>query len=162
MSDFEIDGKQYRTTRKLDVFDQLDVARKLAPLLLSLTPTPEMRQRLQAEALARTNGGNGPVVDVAEMMVPTIRGLAEMASEDVRFVTSTCASVVSRNQGAGWMPIWNAAGKRMMFEDIDAMALLQISWQVIQENLSNFIRAPLSASLQPSQTTGESLASMSS
>lgn len=162
MTEFEVDGKQYRLVRKLDAFSQLHVARKLAPLLVSLTPTPEMRQRLQAEAQARANGDDRPMVDMAEMMLPVIEGLAEMKSEDVDFISSTCLSVVSRNQGTGWTPVWNAAAKRMQFEDIDGMALLQITFQVIQENLSNFMRAPLSATLQPSPTTGASQGNMSS
>lgn len=162
MTEFEVDGKQYRLVRKLDAFSQLHVARKLAPLLVSLTPTPEMRQRLQAEAQARANGDDRPMVDMAEMMLPVIEGLAEMKSEDVDFISSTCLSVVSRNQGTGWTPVWNGAAKRMQFEDIDGMALLQITFQVIQENLSNFMRAPLSATLQPSPTTGASQGNMSS
>jgi len=162
VSEFEVDNKQYRTVRRLDAFSQLHVARKLAPLLVSLTPTPEMRARLQAEAQAKASGDERPMVDMAEMMLPVIEGLASMKSEDVDFISSTCLSVVSRNQGTGWVPIWNSTAKRMMFEDIDGMALLQITFQVIQENLSNFMRAPLSASLQPSPTTGESLGNTSS
>lgn len=154
MSDFEIDGKQYRTVRRLDAKAQLHLVRKLAPLMLALTPTPELRQKLAADAQA--GGEERSLVDMAELMMPVIEGLAGMKAEDVDFITETCASVVSRNQGAGWAPIWNGAAKRMQFEDIDGMGLLQITFNVLQENLSNFMNAPLSALRQPSPTIGES------
>jgi hypothetical protein len=146
VTEFEIDGKQYRTLKKLDAFVQLHVARKLAPLIVSLTPSPEMRQRLAAESQ----------VDMTELMLPVIEGLSEMKTEDVDYVTSKCLSVVQRNQGAVWANVWNEPAKRMAFEDIDGMALFQITFQVLQENLANFMRAPLSASPQPSPTTGVS------
>jgi hypothetical protein len=157
MSDFEVDGKRYRTNKRLDAFSQLHLARKLAPLIVSLTPSQEMRQKLQADA----NGDGRPLVDIAELAMPVIEGLAEMKTEDVDFISSTCLGVVQRYQGAAWADIWNGPAKRMMFDDIDGMALLQITFNVLQENLANFMRAPLSALSQPSQTTGESQESMS-
>jgi hypothetical protein len=79
MSDFEVDGKRYRTNKRLDAFSQLHLARKLAPLIVSLTPSQEMRQKLQADA----NGDGRPLVDIAELAMPVIEGLAEMKTEDV-------------------------------------------------------------------------------
>lgn len=159
MSDFEVDSKRYRTNKRLDAMSQLHLARKLAPLIVSLTPSQEMRQKLAADA--QRNGEDRPIVDIAELAMPVIEGLADMKTEDVEFISTTCLGVVQRHQGAAWADIWNAPAKRMMFDDIDGMALLQITFNVLQENLANFMRAPLSALSQPSQTTGESHESMS-
>ena len=146
MIEFTIGEHNYRTNRKLDPFEQLDVARKLAPLIAKLA------SRLAFRAASTQEGDDA--TGFFSLMEPVIQGLAEMQTVDVNHVTQLCVSVVQRQQGQQWAPIWNSAAKRLMFNDdsIDAMALLQISWQVIQENLGNFMRAPSSVSPSPTQT----------
>lgn len=141
MADFEIDGHQYRTTKRLSAFDQLHVARKVAPLMAKLAPT--------AQKAAENVDSN---LGFFSLMEPVIEGLAAMPEDDVNFVAQKCCTVVQRQQGQQWAALAVDNGKRLMFEDIDAMALLQIAFNVIQENLGNFMRAPASTSQSPSPT----------
>ena len=145
MAEFEIDGNQYRTTRRLSAFDQLHVARKLAPLMAKLAPTAQKAAEQPESELG-----------FFSLMEPVIDGLASMSEEDVNFVTQKCLSVTQRQQGQQWAQVSVDQGRRLMFEDIDAMGLLQIAFNVIQENLGNFMRAPSSTSQSPSQTASAS------
>ena len=143
MIEFTIGEHNFRTNRQLNAFEQLHVARKLAPLIAKLAPNT-------ARAAFRPDGDDA--AGFFSLMEPVIQGLAEMDEKDVDYVTQHCVAVVQMQQGQQWAAIWHDGAKRLMFDDIDAMALLQISWQVIQENLGNFMRAPSSASPLPTQT----------
>jgi len=143
MSEFDIDGTTYRTNRKLSAFEQLHVARRVAPLITRLVPS------------AQSSGDTGPTF--LSMMGPIIDGLSQMPDEDVNYIINHCASVVQRAQGGGiWAPIWNVPAGRLMFEDLDGMQLLRIAIIVMQENLANFMTAPASLFQSPTQTTSVS------
>lgn len=145
MLEFEIDGKQYRATRNLSAFEQLHIARKLAPLIAKLSPQES----------------NPAANDFFSLMAPVINGLSEMPSDDVDFITQKCVSVVQRMSGQQWAAIWNDRAKSMMFDDIDAMQLLQISFQVISDQLGSFMRAPLSSLASQSPLSSEAPGNLS-
>ena len=138
MLEFDVADQHYRSGR-LDAFRQLHIARKLAPLIAKLSP----------------QAANPDANDFFSLMAPVIDGLAEMPEDDVNYITQRCLSVVQRQQGQQWAPVWNDTAKRLMFDDIDAMQLLQISFQVISDQLGSFMRAPLSSLASPSPQSSE-------
>ena len=139
--EFKVGERTYRSG-KLDAFGQLHVARKLAPLLTKVAPS------------APTNDADATMM---QLLAPISEALAAMSEEDVNYVLHRCLSVVSRLQGQDvWAPVWNDRGKKLMFDDIDLAEMLNISMQVLGDNLGNFMRggALSSSQLSPQGTDG--------
>ncbi len=138
MSEFEVGGIKYRSS-KLNAFDQLHVFRKLAPIIGAAGSL--------VEALRPREGAG--LLDVRiDALMPLITAVAEMPEDDLNYVLKKCLSVVSRSQstvaGEAWANVWSAGADRPMFDDIDAMQMIQVALAVIQDNLANFSFAPLS------------------
>jgi hypothetical protein len=129
MAEFTIGDKQYRSS-KMNAFDQFHVARKVAPLITKMGE----RQGLVADS------------GLPEMLAPLVDALAAMPEEDCNYVLYHCLAVVQRYQGGTlWAPVWSVSAKRLMFEDIDLGAMIQITIQVLSDNLGNFLNTPGSA-----------------
>lgn len=130
--DFEIDGIKYRTG-KMDAFDQFHVARKLAPVIGSIG---------NISALASGD---------ASAIIPLTGAISSLPEEDCNIILQKCLSVVSRGTespaGTSWAPVWSTSAKRLMFDDIDMIAMVQIAGRVIQDALGNFTRALPSGSI---------------
>ncbi|MBB3808752.1 phage tail assembly chaperone [Pseudochelatococcus contaminans] len=124
-SQFEASGHTYRYGR-IDARRQAHIVRRLAPMMVSVTSASEA----------------GSLSDLASIE-PLTKAVAAMTDEDFDYVVDICLSVTSRQQdgGLGWAPVWSANARRMMFDDIDLLALLGIVSQVIQGNLGGFFRA---------------------
>lgn len=84
-----------------------------------------------------------------DLLAPMLEALAEMPEADCNYILSKCLSVVQRAVGGGrWSAVWNENANRMMFEDLDLALLIQLTLEVLQENLGNFLSAPASTSSQ--------------
>ncbi len=128
--DFEINGVSYRSDR-MDAFRQFHVARKLAPVVSEVVPF-----------LARGVSLDSGLSDLE----PVMKAIAAMPEDDCNYVLQSCLSVVRRQQGQGYAPVWNDGAQRMMFADVDLPVMLQIAARVLQDNLSSFTGALPSAS----------------
>ncbi|MDD2775510.1 MAG: hypothetical protein PHU06_06115 [Gallionella sp.] len=158
MAEFEINGRTFRST-KMNVFEQLHVARKLLPLLGTL-----MDQFNEADFKSAELDAPEPVdeVDVAapspasrKTMAKVITAigtaLSNLSQEDTESVLGSCLSVVTIRQAKdSWVKIWNKEAKRLQFEDLTLIDLLLISQKVIEENVGNFFpgAAPSTAKLR--------------
>ncbi len=129
--DFKVGEYNYRSGR-LTAFQQFHVARKLGPILAKLGPS---------------SGREG--LSMIDLLEPAVDALAEMPEADCDYVLRRCLSVVQRQVGTAWQSVWNDSAKRLMFEDIDLAAMIQISMQVLGDNLGNFISAPASNTTLP-------------
>ena len=119
-----LDGIVYATSRKLDVFTQLHVARKLGssiPVLEDLFTKAE-----------------------AEKTIFSILMFSKMEDAETEYVMKKCLAVVSRQQPTGFVPVQNQQGG-LMFDDIGLDALLRLTLMVIEENLGTFFTTALSA-----------------
>lgn len=107
---------------KLDPKRQFHVVRRIAPLMV------------QASA------GDMPAV---------LQALAAMSDVDVDYVLDTCLAVVARKQetagGVVYAPVQPRPGQ-IMFSDLQASDLLEISMAVIQDSLGNFFTIAQSVS----------------
>lgn len=115
--EFEVNGQTYRAER-LDAKKQFHVARRLTPVLSSLTGASD-----------------------TEIFASIAEALAGMSDEQCDYIIDTCLGVCLRQQGDKWVRVYNERAKALQFDDIDLTAMLQIAQSVIQENLSGFFGA---------------------
>ena len=104
-------GEYYYRFNKMPAMAQLHVARRLAPLY------------------SAQGQGEDAFVKV----------MSSMLDEDVEYIINSCLAVIKRKQGEAWTPLLSSAG--MMFEDITLPQMLELSYAVIQENLTGFFTA---------------------
>lgn len=142
-----LNGVRYSSVR-LDAFKQFHIARRLAPVVLSLgmgaalmmkfkeanaSATPKSKEAEAQDDLAALAMAGKPIADV----------LAAMSDTDSECVLKLCLGVVSREQsgGAGWAPLMNSAGT-LQFNDLGLIQMVQLAHAVVLENLGNFMPAP--------------------
>lgn len=131
-------GDNIYAVGKLDPIRQFHVARRLAPALIALGAA-------SVDVLKR--GGNLSDAAAVAAIGPLVEVVAQMSDADSEYVLKSCLSVVSRRSGDGWAPAQNAQGG-LMFQDIDITVMLRLAFEVVRDNLGNFIPA-LQDSAQP-------------
>lgn len=135
--EFELNGVQYRAS-KLDTFKQFHLSRKIAPVIPTLIPV--------FMEISRENGDLAKNIDkLAVLLQPFADGLAALSDENSEYMMATCLSVVKRNAGDKWMPIWSQGQKVCLFDDIDLGGMIQICITVIQDSLGSFIQGLLTS-----------------
>jgi hypothetical protein len=147
MLDFQVGDFTYRA-RKLDTFKQMHVLKRIGPPLLKL-----MREEMQG-----TKPEDAGIDPNLVGMEKFLAALHDIADEDLDFVIMTCAAVVQRqispNGGAPvWGPIFEPRSKTFMFEDLANLGdIMQITSNVVRDNLSGFLSIRPSESGQASPT----------
>jgi hypothetical protein len=131
MKTVEIGGNEY-SIAKLNAFQQLHLARKLAPLLTTFGVALEKR-KMSGDETAFLEMISGNFADA----------LATMREEDVDFIIHTSLSVCARKQVVGvaapvFSPVVIKGSKELMFQDMDLAVLVQLTLEVIEENLGSF------------------------
>jgi len=139
--EFAIDGVTYRIA-KLNVFEQLKVARKMLPVLASLVA--------DFRALQERIGNNDSEGAIATVLPRIATAVASLNDEDVNAILFPCLSVVSRQHMKGWVPVFQYG--EIAFDDIELLTLLQLVARVVADSLGNFLPAlPTSATPGPHQ-----------
>jgi len=118
----ELSGNNYSIGR-LNAFDQLKVARKLAATSVLIGSL------VKAEAQKS---------DITFLVLLILSHLDDVSSEQV---VNQCLSVVSRQQGNLSAPVMNSG--TLMFSDIKVSEVLQLTARVITENLGDFFLSAL-------------------
>jgi len=141
--EFELKGQQYRTA-KLDVFTQLKVSRKLLPVLAGLmSEFGTIKALLPSKAPAAEGGepASYSISDLAplfEKVIPKIADtMSALSEEDTNAIIFPCLTVVSRQHGKGWTPVFTQG--ELMFDDIDLFNMLQMVGRVVGDSLGNFL-----------------------
>lgn len=134
--EFTIGEKQFRAG-KLDAFKQLHVSRRIAPIIPPLIPI--------FVKVAKDGDLTKDIEGFAAVLEPFAEGLAGMSDADTEYVFGTCLSVVKRQVGTNWTPVWNAQANVCMFDDIDLGEMIQIVIKVVQDSLGNFINGLLTS-----------------
>jgi hypothetical protein len=130
-----LNGHKYVIGR-LDAFEQLHVARRLAPMLSSLLAAfASAPAILSAKADGDEDAFNLQVLELATG--PLADSFAKMPQADVDYVVQACLAVCQRKQESGHAKVY-ARGGGMLFQDMQLDTLLGLVWFVIQENLSSF------------------------
>lgn len=129
MIELAIKGENYRIA-KLSVFEQLNVARKLLPVLAGIVAEFHgLRESSTAKETNRT------AASVAPKIAEAIAGLSDA---DVNAVLFPCLQAVSRRHLNAWVPVCQQA--EMAFDDIDLPVMLQLVARVVADSLGNFLQ----------------------
>lgn len=137
--EFTLYDRQFRV-KKLHVFGQLHLDRKIAPLIPPLAPLiVKMSEKDRKDPLSAN------IMSLAQLAGPFAEALASMKDEDAEQIFNlTLSSVEIQTDPAHnvWMPLWNV-GARMAIETEfnDVAKLLPIVTRVVIHNLGNFMAA---------------------
>lgn len=127
--EFDIKDNTYQI-RKLSVFDQFKVSRKLLPVMSG------MLSDFQA---IRGLASSGNSMAIMEKTLPKIaQALSDLSDENANAIIYPCLSVTYRKQGKGWVPLMQ--GDVLAFDDLELPAMLQIVGRVVGDSLGNFLR----------------------
>lgn len=137
--EIELNGNTYRIG-KLNAMDQFHVSRRIAPIIPTLIPV--------FLKLAQGGGLTGNLTALGDALLPFAEGISSMSDEASEFVLATCLSVVHRQTGTTWAPVWSKAAKATMFDDIDLSVLLNLAIRVIKDSLEPFIRGLVTSGAQ--------------
>lgn len=118
-------GVAYSSKGKLDAFTQLHIARKLGPALTIV------------DGLVRKENFD------KEKHLLIVLMLSHISDENTEFVIHKCLSVVMREQVNGqYAPVQTPAGA-LMFDDMTMTTILELTVEIIEENLGDFFRTAL-------------------
>lgn len=120
----------YVITGTLNVFDQLALARKLAPAL----PLVDLQ--------LKDDNKDKPKALLVVIM------LSQLSDTDSTFVIGKCLSVVMRKQENGSLAKVVTKDGVLLFDDITMTDLLELTSKVIEANLGDFLRTALTDSAQ--------------
>lgn len=118
---FEVNGIRYKAG-KLNCFQQLTIARKLAPLLKGLTDV-DLEQAQSGNLLSL-----GSLLDV----------IAGVPETDIQIVIKTCLSAVSRNSTGDKFSAMQTASGELMFDDLGLTELILVCFNTIKANMAGF------------------------
>lgn len=113
----------------LDVFSQLNIARRLTPV----SPVIE--------------GLTNPENEGKDFTILVILMLGKLRDEDSDFVIRKCLQAVRINTNDQWFPIVNAQGG-LQYQHIGMKLMVDLATAVILENLGDFFRTALSAPVE--------------
>lgn len=119
MSEFDAGKNKYRV-RRLNAFQQFDIARPLFPVITDIVEA------------AQSGMKPGDVMRVVG------EAIAAMKTEDAHKILKMCLLGAERQSGAGWAAVYLPGPDRMMFEDIGLMEMMTIAMKVIEEHLKDF------------------------
>lgn len=136
MIEFEINGLNYRA-EKLDAFKQFHLSRKIAPVIPPLIP---IFMKLSQEGSLSQD-----LSAIADVLEPFATALSEMNDQAAEYVIGTALSVVKRQNGSLWTPVWNSSINACAFDDMDMGVMLKIVFKVVQDNLGPFIQGLLTS-----------------
>lgn len=122
--EFDLNGRTYRVG-KMNAFTQGHVLRRLLPLVSAFGGSESLKTASAEDLFARLG--------------PGLEAFARLPDPDVDFIVNACLAVVeAKIEGdRGWTKV-SAGPGRLMFEDIDAMAMYVLAGRVLQHNLESF------------------------
>lgn len=119
-----IKAANYRIAR-LNVFEQLKVARKLLPVMAGMLTDFQASRQQEEGAMAA--------------LLPKIAdAISTMSEEDCNAIIHPCLGVVSRQHMQAWVPVFSQG--ELTFDDIDLITMLQLVARVVADSLGNFLQ----------------------
>lgn len=142
----EINGNTYRINR-LPAMTQFHVLRKLAPVLPTIAPvisTVAMvapsgeRIASEAENDKAPSALMGEIELLAMACRPLADALADLPDNSAEYVIDAAMSCVLRKDGKGFSSAWEPSSHQPMYDDIDTLAILALTWHSLKFSLSPF------------------------
>jgi hypothetical protein len=131
MREIEISGQTYRIG-SIAAMRQLHIVRRVAPALVGV---------LGLSSIKAAADGNLNFRELIDKLEPFMEALGAMKDEDVDYVMDNCLAVVERKVPGdrGWQRVGTT--QALMYDDIDLLVMLRLSWEAGRENLEGFIVA---------------------
>lgn len=130
---FVLGGRKFQT-RKIDVFKQFHVARRMGPTLAKLFPL--LKGAVSGDQFDKLSETEKFDV-LAKFATPVMEGLSSLSDADADLVLYGLLSSVEMQQPAGnWAQV--ASGNMLMIQDLDLPTMLQLAGRAFIFNLSGF------------------------
>jgi len=127
--DEPIDGNIYRIAR-LNAMDQFHVTRRLMPMLAAMG--------ISAAQIKSFGQGQVKADELMALVGPAIGTMAAMDNDTATFIINTCLGACERQVGERFAPVMTNG--RFMYEDIDMVVMLQLTFEVCRFNFAGFSR----------------------
>ncbi len=131
-----IEGQEYFSITKMTPFEQLAVARKLAP------------------AIALVETLTAPVNANKDNSILSVIMLSYLSDADSEFIVHKCLTLVRRKQSEDGKippaPIVNSSGG-LQFDDLSLKGILELTVAILKENVGDFFRTALDGLPQADQ-----------
>ena len=152
-AEVEVAGQLYLIT-KLNARQQLQIVKRLAPVLQGLLPIWAMMQQANSGEINANELGFHAAVAVSNT-------ISSLSDADTDFVMDMCLGAVRfRGPTGAWAPLRagnNGSGQVMLQEADDLAVQMRLLWEVLHENLRNFsLDVLLPTSIHQSWTNGQS------
>jgi hypothetical protein len=160
MAEPTINDIRYMTGR-MNAFDQLHVARRIAPVLTGLGSVMASLMGGGNQINGTVPGGGEDVSNVSfyTSLGPLSEAVSKMSDQDVNYVIRKCLSAVRKYNGERWVPVLSTSGELMFENEMDMSVLLQLTMEVLSENIGPFLRGPLLQSSGAEESTSASTSS---
>jgi hypothetical protein len=164
---FNVGGQTFQAA-PMDPRTQLQVSRRVLPVLTGLLPAmaSQFRKREEARKAAETAGEDAPPLtsilsmDMSEI-VPGLQSaataLAGLPDDEFDYIQNACLRLVSMQRAGdtGWVRIWSEGAARLQFDDIQGHQILLIVVEVLKNEIGPFYVGLLSSLID-----GDPLAAM--
>lgn len=144
-------GKHQYQGKPMPADRQLQVSRRILPLIAGLLPTisAQFKKTQERRMAAEKSGEELPSLqDILStdmsLLIPglqsAVQALADLPDEQFQYIKNVCLSQVSRLRpgDTGWMPIWNEAAQRLQFEDLEGHEIFLIVTEVLKREVGPF------------------------
>lgn len=143
MKKITLHSTEYQIGR-LDLFQSLNVARLVAPILPvifndALGAIAQAIVASKEEGEASIEDKLGEVVNLMAISEPVLKCIAEMKQADFDTVVRSCLGAVERHNGKTWAPVMQNGV--CMFDDIDSGTALVLVFHVLWSELRPTISA---------------------
>lgn len=142
----EINGNTYRINR-LPAMTQFHVLRRLAPVLPTIAPVISTVAMVapSGERIASESGNDkapsalmGEIELLAMACRPLADALADLPDNSAEYVIDAAMSCVLRKDGKGFSSAWEPSSHQPMYDDIDTLTILALTWHALKFSLSPF------------------------
>ena len=152
--DQEIGGKKYRI-EGLNAFEQLHIARRIAPIVHSgIFFAGAVAKSLVEYKKGNSEASDSSFVEACFSSKPFLIEFSRMPDEDLNFIIHTVLGHVMRDTGSGMARV--SMNGQIMFDDMNIADILQIVIKVISEEIR-----PILTSFGFTDITDEVLTKMS-
>lgn len=135
---FEFGGKKYKLS-KLDAFKQLNIVRRIGPILSDLLPAMK-DSGITKDTLKNLNNLSEAekLESVSKFLSPIFMGLSKLSDEDTKKVFLGLLSSVELQQAAtgNWARV--ATDEMIMFQDLELPDLCMLAGRAFMFNLQRF------------------------
>lgn len=131
--DFEIGGRKFKL-RKMNVFKQFHVVRRISPILADLLPAIGDLQKTSS-----ANSGKSETEKFEEtikVLTPVLTGFSKLSDQDSEFLLYALLASAEVQLNGAWAKV--STDSMLMVQDMELPTLLQIAGHAFMYNLSGF------------------------